>query len=312
MQSSYTTGTRVVKFYGANLTNKIYIVTGGNHGLGLETARVLLFEGHATVIIAVRNIERGNEIVCEWSKLYNLATNGKGLGSIVCERLDLSSLQSVQDFASSFLQSGRILEGLCNNAGIFQLNGCTSDGFQNVWQTNYLSHALLTELILPATSNTFRVVNVSSKLHFMAGDHGPLSLKIPPLKDAGGSYFDYALSKACQVSQTMELERKFAKEKRDTNGLIRKLAFAVEPGLVNTGIMRESSFLVRFLNYLLLTPILKTVEQGAACSIYCLVANIEEGGYFEDCSKKAAATYCNNSEDVKQVDSLFRELVGLI
>ena len=307
----------MIQFYRPDIADKVYIVTGGGNGLGLETARVLLFEGHATVIIAVRDMERGNLVANDWTQQYNAATNSRGRGRVLCQKLDLSSLQSVRDFANGFLQSGRILEGLCNNAGIFQVDGATADGFQKVWQTNYLSHALLTELLLPATSTSFRVVNVSSKLHFMAGGAGPLNLIIPPCKEAGGSYFDYSLSKACQVSHAMELNRKFEKETIDTKSQTRRMAFAVEPGLVNTGIMRESSSFVRYLNYILLAPILKTVGQGVSSSVFCLVANFNsgsariEGGYYEDCAKVDVAQFCNDIVDAQNLDKKFREIVGL-
>ncbi len=260
---------------------------------------------------------------------YLLDTNGAGLGKISCQKLDLSSLQSVREFASEFIKSGRILEGLVNNAGIFQVKGPSSDGYQNVWQTNYLSHAYLTELLLPVSSETFRVVNVSSKLHHLAGAY-PLSPNVPPPSDAGDSYFDYAFSKACQVSHVMELERRFKNEMvttiiNNSKYSIRRVAFAVEPGLVNTGIMRESSSIVRYLNYLLLAPILKSVGQGVACTIYCLVANQVEkpisqiggddciqpisGGYYEDCALVDPARYCLDAEDVQMLDRKSKEIV---
>lgn len=54
-----STATEVIK--GINLTGKIAIVTGGNTGIGLETAKVLAGAG-ATVIIPARDIEKAKEI----------------------------------------------------------------------------------------------------------------------------------------------------------------------------------------------------------------------------------------------------------
>ncbi len=50
-----STASEVIK--GIDLTGKIAIVTGGNTGIGLETAKVLAGAG-ATVIIPARDIEK--------------------------------------------------------------------------------------------------------------------------------------------------------------------------------------------------------------------------------------------------------------
>ena len=42
-----------------DLSNRIIIITGANAGLGLESTR-LLAKNHATVIMACRDMEKGN------------------------------------------------------------------------------------------------------------------------------------------------------------------------------------------------------------------------------------------------------------
>ena len=217
LQSSYTTGSKVMAHYKSDLRNKTFIVTGSTSGLGLETARVLFLEGDARVILAVRDLKAGSALVASLTAAYAASPNAGRGGSVSCSHLDLSSLVSVRSFAASFLQGGSSLSGLVNNGGVFQLPGPTPDGHQNVWQTNYLSHALLTDLLLPAASKSFRIVNVSSKLHRMVGGGG-LAARLPPPPSGGGSYGDYALSKACQVAQTFCLERTFAAEAAEGGG----------------------------------------------------------------------------------------------
>jgi NAD(P)-dependent dehydrogenase (short-subunit alcohol dehydrogenase family) len=127
------------------------------------------------------------------------------------------------------------------------------DGFQKVWQVNCFAAYLLTELLEPFASDTYRVVNVSSKLHSLIGSQSVANLS-PPVTD-GSTYFDYALSKAGQVIHTGILNRRYSESNQKYKR--NRLAFSVEPGLVKTKIMRESSDLARWLNYLLLYPILK-------------------------------------------------------
>jgi NAD(P)-dependent dehydrogenase (short-subunit alcohol dehydrogenase family) len=197
LQSSYTTGSQVLAYYKSDLRGKTFIVTGATGGLGFETARLLLFEGHANVILAVRDMAAGSTQASSWQGQYK-ADAGNAGGSVSCLYLDLASLASVRAFALSFLSLSVPLSGLVNNGGVFQLHGSTSDGFQSVFQTNYLSHALLTSLLLPSSTSSFRVVNVSSKLHRMVNGSS-LADRFPPPADQGASYYDYAFSKACQV-----------------------------------------------------------------------------------------------------------------
>jgi NAD(P)-dependent dehydrogenase (short-subunit alcohol dehydrogenase family) len=311
LQSGYTTATRVMQHYSPDLRNKVYIVTGAGRGLGLETAHVLLFQGNAHVILAVRDLAVGSSVARAWTAAYAVSNAGLG-GTVRCVHLDLTSLQSVRDFAVAFLARHTPLDGLVNNGGVFQLQGATRDGFQNVWQTNYLSHCLLTDLLLPAATPTFRMVNVSSKLHRLVGS-SPLVDRIPPPAGGGSSYSDYAFSKACQVAHAIALEHTFALQDLGVGSTVcRRMAFAVEPGLVQTGIMRQSSGLVRWLNYLLMAPLLKTVEQGVSCTLYCLVASdLHAGGFFEDCARVKAARACLDEEAVRMVHLASLKIAGV-
>ncbi|KAJ1555734.1 hypothetical protein HK405_013895 [Cladochytrium tenue] len=93
-----------------HLGGKVFVVTGGNAGLGRVTARELARK-HAHVIIACRSEERARPVV-------DAIRAETGNASVEAMTLDLLSLKSVDAFASAFLARGLPLHGLILNAGI--------------------------------------------------------------------------------------------------------------------------------------------------------------------------------------------------
>jgi NAD(P)-dependent dehydrogenase (short-subunit alcohol dehydrogenase family) len=105
-------------------TGRVAIVTGANSGLGYETARALACKG-ATVIMAVRNLEKGHAAA---ERIEGEAP----AGSTEVMHLDLASLASVQHFAEAFRAGYDRLDLLINNAGVMMLpqRQATADGFE--------------------------------------------------------------------------------------------------------------------------------------------------------------------------------------
>lgn len=142
-----------------DLSGQVALVTGGDSGLGYATADALARRG-AKVVIANRNQTNGERAAREIA-----ATTG---GDVRAMLLDLAVLDSVRRFAKSFLEElGPRLHLLVNNAGIAGPSVRTVDGFELVFQVDYLGPFLLTELLLPALrgSTPARIVNVASGVH---------------------------------------------------------------------------------------------------------------------------------------------------
>src|SRR5258706_14902987 len=120
--------------------NKTELITGGNAGIGKATAIGLAKAGYA-VVIGGRNRNKGLAVVEEIKK-------ASGNPNIELLEIDLSSLKSVRKAAEEFKQSHSHLQVLINNAGVFlRKREETEDGFEKTFQTNYLSHFLLTQLL---------------------------------------------------------------------------------------------------------------------------------------------------------------------
>lgn len=147
-----STGEEVIN--GIDLTGKIAIVTGGHSGLGLETTKTLVAAG-ATVIVGARDIEKA---------VKNLA----GVVGVEIEPLEMTDPNSIEAFAKRFLDSGRMLHLLFNNAGIMWTPlRRDARGNEGQFSTNHLGQFHLTAKLWPALelAGGARVINTSSWGH---------------------------------------------------------------------------------------------------------------------------------------------------
>ncbi len=135
-------------------TGRTVLVTGANSGLGLRTAEVLASKG-ARVLLACRSAERG-------AKALDIVKTAAAGAEPELIPLDLSELASVRAAAATARElTGDALDVLVNNAGVMATaRGRTADGFELQFGTNYLGHAALTWLLMPALRG--RVVTLSS------------------------------------------------------------------------------------------------------------------------------------------------------
>ena len=143
-----------------DLDGKIYIVTGANSGVGLETTRQLLTQG-AHVVMACRRPDAGAEVAQSFAEL-------KGTHEIM--KVDLADLQSVRDFVAAFEEKYDRLDGLACNAGMVNMAGelqRTKDGLETTIGISYFGHFLLTELLLDVLKQSApsRMLILSSVVH---------------------------------------------------------------------------------------------------------------------------------------------------
>ena len=166
-----------------------FVVTGATSGIGLLTAQVLVHRG-AEVVLAVRNPEKGAEA----------ASRMTGPGRAVVERLDVSDLTSVAEFADRIGD----VDVLVNNAGILGVaQGTSVDGVELHLATNHLGHHALALRMLPRIGD--RVVVVSSNSHH----HGDLDVTDLDWSQRGYKpYAAYAASKLANMLFLLELQRR--------------------------------------------------------------------------------------------------------
>ncbi|MCH5719195.1 SDR family NAD(P)-dependent oxidoreductase [Niabella hibiscisoli] len=268
-----STASEVIR--GIDLTGKIAIVTGGNTGIGLETVTILASAG-AKVIVPSRDIEKARR---------NLGS----IDGIELETLNLMEPASIDAFAQKFIESGRPLHLLINNAGIMWVPlRYSRERFESQLATNYLAPYRLTARLWPALklANGARVVNVSS------GGHQFSDFDFDDPNFVNRNYetlLGYGQSKTALNLFTVELD-----ERAKAFGV---RAYALCPGAVGeTELSREAPVdLFQKLGYSdaegnILPEVaasLKTIPQGAATSVWCATSPL---------LNSIGGVYCENAD----------------
>ncbi|UKY48770.1 oxidoreductase [Streptomyces inhibens] len=156
-------------------TERVFVVTGANSGLGLATTRALVRRG-GHVILAVRDRTKGHRAVAE-------ITAEQPDASLEVRHLDLADLDSVRAFAHQLHTDHPRLDVLINNAGVMAPpRSLSAQGHEAQFACNHLGHFALTGLLLDllAVGHNPRVVTVSSvnhrqgRIHFedLTGERG--------------------------------------------------------------------------------------------------------------------------------------------
>ena len=303
-----------------DISGKVYIVTGANSGVGLETTRQLVEQG-GHVIMACRRPEAGEEAAQSFSGPK---------GSYEVMKLDLADLQSVRDFVAEFLKKHDRLDGLDCNAGMVAHGSepqYTKDGFEITWAASYFGHFLLTELLLDILKKSVpsRVVILSSVVHAGSQKNRPqVHLEDLNYKTRKFNNFAvYAEVKVAVVLYAMELA-----ERLKGTGVS---AFSVHPGWARSNFGSGGGVLMSTLMGIM-RPLTRSMsdsnEESAQTSLHCLLSDDapnHSGAYFSQSSVLYRDKECKNGgwpltspnpnarnmDTAKKLVALSYELVGL-
>ena len=161
----------------------------------------------ARVILACRDEEKAKDAA------RDIITE-TGSNQVVVRIVDLASFESVRAFAKLINETEERLDILVNNAGLDGSYRVTEDGYELIFQVNYLSHFLLTLLLMEKLKKSVpsRIVNVSSLMHetryadLQLDDFTLSKEKFVKIKSR------YAQSKLAQVVFTRELSKRLEGE----------------------------------------------------------------------------------------------------
>jgi NAD(P)-dependent dehydrogenase (short-subunit alcohol dehydrogenase family) len=255
---------------GIDLSGKTVVVTGGYSGLGLETVRAIA-GAEAHVIVGARRPDAA-------------ATDLAGIANVTILTLDLSDPASIDVFGTEVAAHTPKIDILINNAAIMA-NALTRDarGYESQFATNHLGHFQMTARLWPllkAAGAGTRVVVLSSIGHRGGGvDFDDINFERRDYQ----KWLAYAQAKSANALFAVHLDRLGA-----PHGI---RAFAVHPGGIATPLQRHLTMEEQVAMGWYdaegnVHPGFKSVEQGAATSVWCATSPIlagKGGVYCEDC-----------------------------
>ena len=242
-----------------DLSGKMIVVTGANAGIGKVAARELARMGAAVTMVA-RSRERGEKALQE----VRSASASDEVRLMLC---DLSSQESIREFAAAFEAEHERLDVLLNNAGAWYFQRHESiDGLELTFALNHMGYFLLTNLLLDTIKGSApaRIVNVSSETH----RGGAIAFDDLGREKSYGMNV-YGETKLMNLLFTYELARRLEGTGVTVN--------ALHPGFVRTSLgRRDNGFLGRFV-----MPIAslfgRSPERGAETAIYLASSPEVEG-----------------------------------
>jgi NAD(P)-dependent dehydrogenase (short-subunit alcohol dehydrogenase family) len=253
-----------------DLTGRLAIVTGGYSGIGIETTRALVTHG-ARVVVPARRPDTAREQLA-------------GIENVEVGELDLADLGSVRGFAERFLESGRDIDLLINNAAIMAAPETrVGPGWEAQFATNHLGHFALTNRLWPALAagGGARVVELTS------GGHRNSPIRWDDM------WFERGYDKWAAYGQAKTANSLFAVQLDELGADAGVRAFAVHPGGIRTPLQRFlSNEEMMGLGWIDEDGnpregiVFKTPEQGAATTLWAATSpqlDCMGGVYCEDC-----------------------------
>lgn len=245
----------------------------------------------ADVTLAVRNTKAGEEVAAQLR-----AALPPTAGKLSVEALELGDLTSVRAFARRWIDSGKPLHLLIDNAGIMAVpQGATAQGVELQVGTNHVGHFALTTALLPVLEKSApaRVVVLSSAAHKM----GEGQRLLAALEKKGTKYTPFSAygdSKLANVLFVKALAQRLPKGVE---------AYSVHPGVIMTNLSRSMGFmgaLFRGVGGLFA----KSIPQGAATTVFAATAPSlagQSGAYLADCSVTPTSAHGQDAALAEQV-----------
>ena len=233
----------------------VAIITGADGGIGKVLTAALAREGF-TVVMGCRDKQKG-DIVCQQ------IVQQTGNSNIEVVEIDLSSPDSVLQFVKEIHIKHSKIDVLLNNAGVLPHQYIrTKENVEYTIAVNYLGPYILTEQLFPLMVRGAKIVNtVSLMLRY-----GKIN---PDFLSSEGTHFNrftyYSHSKLALYYAALEWSEKWKDRDITVN--------CVDPGIVNTNIIRMGNKFIDKLCDVFYRPLIRTPKQGADTIVYLVLEN---------------------------------------
>ena len=225
--------------------NPVHIVTGATGGIGSAIVDRLIESGVSHIVLACRNQDRAKAMIDRLSPCNVTLT---------AMQLDLESFDSVINFVMSIRERDMAVDTIFNNAGTMPgTMKLTADGYESATQTNFLSTALLTQMLLPRIINGGAIVFTTSMTRHIA------KLRTDWKQHATTHHHrftTYGRSKLMLTHYALDLARELAPRGIRVN--------CSDPGIVDSGIITLGNRVIDMLSDKFFRPLISTPAQGAA------------------------------------------------
>jgi NAD(P)-dependent dehydrogenase (short-subunit alcohol dehydrogenase family) len=243
-------------------TDRCFLLTGGNAGVGFQVARVLAAR-NARVIFACRNQDKARAAMSRISGEIPRAD----LSFIPLDQADIESVRRAAELA---LKEPRI-DVLVNNAGVMTSgHETTKQGFEIHFGVNHLGCFALSSLLLPKLAETpaARVVVTSSGLHRRATASWPVA---GPASGIRG-FSNYGTSKLANLLFITELTRRLKLAGDPVT------AVSSHPGFAPTA-LGSGSFFQR-IGMPIAGMLFNSVEMSAWGTLHAATGEVRPGGFY--------------------------------
>lgn len=309
-----TEGKTIVNDFSSQVKGRTFLITGPSEGgIGAETAISLSHASPSTIVLLGRSLPKIQPTI-DAIKTIDSAVNVKFFP------VSLDSLASVRSAAHTILNDTTVpkIDVVINNAAIMACPfGTTTDGYEQQFATNHLSHFLLVNLLMPkilAAGPGATIVNVSSIGHLFRGINWE-SIDF----DGGKNYRPfkaYAQAKTANILFTVALNEKLA-----SKGV---KSWSLHPGSIASGLQKYMTKDLYAEGYAemekqnLAVPERKTLQQGCSTTLRAALdpsLEVENGSiYLSDCQivtdPALVKPYALDADNARKLWAMSEEMVG--
>ncbi|WP_437683775.1 SDR family NAD(P)-dependent oxidoreductase [Sorangium sp. So ce131] len=271
------------------MRGKVAVITGGTSGIGLATASALARQG-ARVNVLCRN--PGSDGARRLAAL-------KGQGEVRLIACDLGRLASVRAAARQVADTCEAVHLLVNNAGIsLRERAESADGLEMTFQVNYLSHFLLSNLLLGRlkAARGARVVNLVAPVDSIKLDFDDLMSE--------RSYSFLAASARSKLALVLAA-RRLSEALASTGAKV----LCYYPGLVRSGLFEGTSRVLKAL-----IDVVGATPAQAAANLLAILAGAppaESPAFFERTRARPLKGMATDAEAATRLWDMSSRLVGL-